>query len=202
VKKRASKRVRRSPEEAEKLIKAAAEALISEKGPDAVGLKQVAARAGVSHALVTHYFGTYENLVRTVLLERVEAARMLALQQATLATPGPEALLDVLRAMVGDATHVRLMTWAFLSSRNASLVPMAQGELSLVVDAVVERRKQAFGAKAGTREDAEFYVALAVAAAYGFALGKETFARAMNRPAFADEEFFVRLANLLRRSGG
>lgn len=200
MKKRASKRVRRSPEEAAELIKRAAEALIAEKGPDAVGLKQVAVRAGVSHALVTHYFGTYENLVHTVLLERVDQARALALEQTRVATPGPEALLDVLRTMVGDETHVRLMTWAFLSSRNASLVPMNQGELSLVVDAVVERRKHAFGAKAGTREDAEFYVALAVAAAYGFALGKETFARAMNRPAFTDEDFFARFAGLLRKS--
>jgi AcrR family transcriptional regulator len=202
VKKRASKRVRRSPEEAAELIKGAAEALIAEKGPDAVGLKQVATRAGVSHALVTHYFGTYENLVRTVLLERVENARGLALERAAEAPEGPEALLDVLRAVVGDETHVRLMTWAFLSARNTSLMPMADGELSVVAQAVFERRKKAFGAKAGTLEDAQFYVALSVAAAYGFALGKETFARAMNRAPFSDEEFFQRLAQLLRKSGG
>ena len=192
--------MRRTPEEATELILHAAEALIAEKGPDAVGLKAVAQRAKVSHALVTHYFGTYENLVREVLLRRVNEARAIAVERAVSSPPGPEALLGVLRSMVGDKTHVRLMTWAFLSARNSSLVPVAAGDLALVVDAVMERRKQAFGARAGTREDAEFLVCLSTAAAYGFALGRETFARAMGRSPFSEDDFFARLAALLRRS--
>ena len=63
----ARKRVRRSPEEARTLILDAADAVFREHLPDAVGLKEVAKAAGVSHALVTHYFGTYANLVEAAL---------------------------------------------------------------------------------------------------------------------------------------
>jgi len=65
-----SKRVRRDPEEARSVILDAAERVFAEKGPDAAGLKDVAAMAGVSHALVSHYFGSYDALVEETLARR------------------------------------------------------------------------------------------------------------------------------------
>ena len=64
------KRVRRSPDEARTLILDAADRVFAKKLPDAVGLKDVAREAGVSHALVTHYFGTYDGLVEATLERR------------------------------------------------------------------------------------------------------------------------------------
>ncbi len=181
------------------MILGAAEALIAERGPDAVGLKAVAERAEVSHALVTHYFGTYEGLVQRVLQRRVERARAEALERVMQAPPGPEGTLEVLLGLVKDPAHVRLMTWAFLSSRSKSLVPFEPNDLRMLVDAIVARRLAVFGpAHAGTPEEVEFVVTLTLSAGYGFALGREAFARALGDRALSYDGFFKRMAELIR----
>ncbi|HZJ68032.1 MAG TPA: helix-turn-helix domain-containing protein [Kofleriaceae bacterium] len=53
--KRPKPRVRRSPEEARTHILDAADAVFRDHLPDAVGLREIAVAAGVSHGLVTHY---------------------------------------------------------------------------------------------------------------------------------------------------
>jgi AcrR family transcriptional regulator len=72
---RREKRVRRTPEEARTLILDAADSVFREHLPDVVGLKDVARAAGVSHALVTHYFGTYAGLVAACSRRRARWAR-------------------------------------------------------------------------------------------------------------------------------
>ena len=59
-------RRRRSPELAKQEIMDAAERVFVEFQPDQVGLKDVAREAGVSHALITHYFGTFANMIEAV----------------------------------------------------------------------------------------------------------------------------------------
>ena len=66
-KKRRPERIRRTPKAARALILEAASGVLADLGPDRAGLKEVAAAAGVSHALVTHYFGTFSALVEEVL---------------------------------------------------------------------------------------------------------------------------------------
>src|ERR1700733_1325987 len=75
AKKPTKPRVRRDPEAARELILAAAEHLFANQSPDVVGLKDVARVAGVSHALVSHYFGTYDRLVDAVLERRAALTR-------------------------------------------------------------------------------------------------------------------------------
>src|SRR4051812_23554771 len=70
-----AKRVRRTPEEARERILEAAERVFATHLPDVVGLKDVAREAGVSHALVTHYFGTYAALVEATLERRFDKVR-------------------------------------------------------------------------------------------------------------------------------
>ena len=74
-KKTRTRRKRRSPEEARRLILDAAEHVFSERGPDAAGLKLVAAQAGVTHGLVTHYFRTYDALVEATMERATTRAR-------------------------------------------------------------------------------------------------------------------------------
>src|SRR5690242_21904669 len=69
------RRRRRSPEQARVELLDAAERVFAKANPRAVGLKQVAREAGVSHALITHYFGTYAGLVEATLERRVRALR-------------------------------------------------------------------------------------------------------------------------------
>lgn len=81
----AAKRVRRTPEEARRLILDAAEATMAAKGPAGIRLQEVARNAGVSHSNVLHHFGSRAGLIRalnrrtvddlkTVLLRVMEAA--------------------------------------------------------------------------------------------------------------------------------
>ena len=101
--KRPKPRQRRSPEDARTLILDAADRVFREQLPDAVGLREIAAAAGVSHGLVTHYFATYDGLVTAVITRRLEAARATAfahLAQLTFAAdeaPLLTVLIDLLR---------------------------------------------------------------------------------------------------------
>jgi AcrR family transcriptional regulator len=65
-----SPRVRRSPEAARENILAAAEAILVDKGPQAIKLADVASAAGVVHATVIHHFGSIGG-VETALMERL-----------------------------------------------------------------------------------------------------------------------------------
>src|SRR3954469_17078914 len=79
-------RRRRSPELARQEILDAAERVFAESQPDQVGLKQVAREAGVSHALITHYFGTYAGLLEATLERRLRVMRQTVV--ARLREPG------------------------------------------------------------------------------------------------------------------
>src|SRR5258705_8472798 len=113
-------RIRRAPEDARKLIVDAAERLFAGTHPEALGLKAVARAAGVSHALITHYFGTYAGLVEAVL-ER----RQVALREAIVArlrgsgAADPSALLSIVFDALGDPIQVRLWLWTLASERRA-----------------------------------------------------------------------------------
>src|SRR3979409_326613 len=72
---RALPRRRRSPELARQEILDAAQRVFAAAQPDQVGLKEVAREAGVSHALITHYFGTYAGLLEAALERRINAMR-------------------------------------------------------------------------------------------------------------------------------
>src|SRR5205809_814516 len=60
------KRLRRSPEEARRLILETAQALIARAGPEALRLQEIAAAAGISHPLILHHFGSREGLVHLI----------------------------------------------------------------------------------------------------------------------------------------
>jgi TetR/AcrR family transcriptional regulator, repressor for neighboring sulfatase len=60
------KRVRRTPEEARRLILDAAEASMASKGPAGVRLQEIARRAGVSHSNILHHFGSREGLIQAL----------------------------------------------------------------------------------------------------------------------------------------
>ncbi|MFM8827023.1 MAG: TetR family transcriptional regulator [Actinomycetota bacterium] len=65
----------------ERMVRAAGE-LLSEVGPRAATVRAVAARAGVNHGLVHHYFGSKDGLLRAAMVrlvsEHAEFARRMA----------------------------------------------------------------------------------------------------------------------------
>src|SRR5438445_5039909 len=71
---RRAKRLRRTPEEARRLILETAQSLIASTGPEGLRLQDIAAAAGISHSLILHHFGNREGLIRA--LTRQAAAEL------------------------------------------------------------------------------------------------------------------------------
>src|SRR3954471_12204001 len=120
-------RRRRTPDEARLEILDAAERVFTESQPDRVGLKEVAREAGVSHALITHYFGTYAGLIEAALERRIRALRermtTRMFEAGALARPGE--LLGMLFDALDDPVHLRLMKWMVANERQTAAQTLA-----------------------------------------------------------------------------
>jgi AcrR family transcriptional regulator len=115
------KRVRRSPEDARQHILQAAVRTLSKKGPSACGLKDVAAEAGISHALITHYFGTYEALVETAVGEAMRQLReRLITRIMKLQKPTPDTIAQLYLDIALEPWYGRLVSWAFFNDLEVS----------------------------------------------------------------------------------
>src|SRR5271155_652245 len=125
------RRVRRSPEEARRLILETAQALIARTGPEGLRLQDIAAEAGISHPLILHHFKSRAGLVRA--LTRQTAAEfkdrfVAALAQSELTT---EALIDrVFDAFAGGLAQ-RLAWLAIMDPQGEADEPaMVQSEIA------------------------------------------------------------------------
>jgi TetR/AcrR family transcriptional regulator, repressor for neighboring sulfatase len=175
-------RERRTPDQARSLILDAAERVFTRVMPDQVGLRDIAREAGISHALVTHYFGTYEGLARATLERRIGAARQQAITRLGSATftPGNMPLLEILLEVIEDPVMLRLVGWALLSGREDAMSSQP-GALAPVLDAI-EARARALGLPAPSRPQLEFSVAAALALAFGLSVARAELERALDRP--------------------
>lgn len=70
-----NKRIRRTPEDARRLILEAAEAGMSESGPAGLRLEAVAKAAGVSHPTILHHFGSRDGLIQALNLRTIQQLR-------------------------------------------------------------------------------------------------------------------------------
>src|SRR5439155_19480326 len=84
-----AKRLRRSPEEARRLILDTAQELIARNGPEGLRLQEIAAAAGISHPLILHHFGSREGLVRAFVHEAVAELRCRLVAEVGLAGWSP-----------------------------------------------------------------------------------------------------------------
>jgi AcrR family transcriptional regulator len=181
---RALPRRRRSPELARQEILDAAERVFARSQPDQVGLKEVARDAGVSHALITHYFGTYAGLIEAALERRQRAIR-----EATLvrlrepdALSRPSELLELLFRTLQDPVHLRLMRWMLASERPAASHALALQDRGLAMIAEQVARALAAGAPGpALLDEVELTLLTAVSAAYGYALARDALAAALGR---------------------
>lgn len=95
-------------EQTERKVIAAATALIAERGSRALTLAQVGAAAGYSRGIVSHHFGSRENLLRAVMRDA---------QAFDLPDPGESAgvwLSDTVRAYLKNVSNKRPAARAFL----------------------------------------------------------------------------------------
>lgn len=179
----APKRVRRSPDEARTLILDAAERVFAGHLPDAVGLKEIAGEAGVSHALVTHYFGTYAKLVEAALERRFTKVREGLVRQLLVALDDDADTTELLAAYrhalavgAADPLTVRLGAWALMNGRagNEDFFAHRNRGLKVLADALEDRTDV-------PREDLEFALVSSFALSVVWTVGGEWLTGALGR---------------------
>jgi len=195
-------RRRRTPEVARVELLDAAERTFHELPPDQVGLKDIAREAGVSHALITHYFGTYNGLVEATLERRIRALREVIFtrlrEAGALSQPGE--LLEILFQTLEDPVHLRLMKWLISRDQAGATQAFALQErgIQLVAREVAEALRPQPSRE--TIETIELALVTAVAAAFGYAVSKAALAGAIGRGVSAELDAGVRrtLAGMLQ----
>lgn len=180
----------------------AAEHVFGTAHPDEVGLKDIARQAGVSHALITHYFGTYAGLVEATLERRLGTLRERIRERLREAgaLSRPDELLGLLFDSLEDPVHLRLMKWLAASDRSSAIHAFALQHrgLALIAQQVASAIKPE-----PTRDmvaTIELALVTAVAAATGYAISKAGLAGAIGQEPSAALDAGVRrtLARMLQ----
>ena len=166
-------RVRRSAEEARRLILDAAEKRLREGGPEAIRLQDIARDVGISHPAILHHFASRDGLTRA--LERRAMARLedeLVASLSSRPAVGGTAVEVIERAFatLGDAGHARMLAWRVLQLPHSDNPDVEQKLLRALADVVHARRAalaEAEGRAQPSAADTEFVVRLAAAAMLG-----------------------------------
>jgi AcrR family transcriptional regulator len=176
-------RRRRSPEVARQELLDAAERVFLEFAPEQVGLKEIAREAGVSHALITHYFGTYAGLIEATLQRRLNALRetMVARLGEAGALTRPDELLAILFTTFEDPIHLRLMKWMVSMERANAMHAIAMQHQGLQVVARQIAHAVRPDPSADAIETIEVTLMTSVAAALGYAIAKYALAGAAGK---------------------
>jgi AcrR family transcriptional regulator len=179
-------RRRRDPEAAKEEILDAAERVFVEFQPDQVGLKDVAREAGVSHALITHYFATYAGMIEAALERRVRALRARIqerLRDGESINARPGELIGMLFRALQDPIHLRLTRWLLASERPSAAHAFALRDQGLMMVARQVAMALDPAPSAKLIDKVELSLVTAVAAAYGYAIGKYALVGAIGREA-------------------
>ncbi|GAA4636232.1 hypothetical protein GCM10023196_085150 [Actinoallomurus vinaceus] len=130
----------------------------------------MAEAVGVTHGLVTHYFGTYGALVREVLRRENALLRERVRDRirAEAGLPTAKGMMSVLFDTLADERYVRLWAWAELHAD----LGMADLGLRELVDAMDQGIRAVLPwEEVPGRDRIEAVVLLGLSAAYGYALG-------------------------------
>jgi TetR/AcrR family transcriptional regulator, repressor for neighboring sulfatase len=170
---RSKRRVRRSADEARRLILDAAEKRLREGGPEAVRLKEIARDVGISHPAILHHFASRDGLTQALerrAMQRLEDELVEALSAPRAHGDTVHAMLERVFATLGDAGHGRMLAWRVLQLGGPD--PTAgEGRLLRAITNMVHARRlelaQAEQRPPPSAQDTEFMVRLAAAAMLG-----------------------------------
>ena len=172
----------------------AAEVLFAERGFTAVTVRDIAAEAGVSHALVHRYLGSKEQVYRATLSRRETTIRD--------AAPAGEDLLEATRLMLHEAVinqreYVRLIAHSALHGLSYE---KTVGRFA-ATERLVEIAEQVAAAEGESRDpkapDPRFVIASVVAMLIGWSAAREWVLRASDLDGMSDEEFADRFERVV-----
>lgn len=109
--KKPTRRIRRDPDEARRLILDAAEASMASGGPAGIRLQDVARAAGVSHPTILHHFGSRENLIHALNRRAVEDLKTALLKAMTASSKSGQDAISATFAAYRNGLAQRLL-WA------------------------------------------------------------------------------------------
>ncbi|MBO6677067.1 helix-turn-helix domain-containing protein [Parvibaculum sp.] len=169
-----AKRVRRTAEEARRLILDAAEERLARQGPEGLRLQDIARDVGISHPAILHHFESREGLVRA-LIARTNAQ----LRDSLLGALGSDAANQDAADHIGhvfealsDRGTARLLSWLLLTGR-ATEESDAHNIMGEIVEALQAKREEYAkdrGTPAPEKEDTLFIAMLTANAAFGEAI--------------------------------
>lgn len=159
---RAPKRRRLPAGEAKTRILEAAQKRLTEGGPDAIRLRDLAADLGISHPAILHHFGSREGL-----MEALEERSMAALQADLLQPLETGEALERVHEVLAEKGHARLLAWMVLTARKGG-VELGDWQMLRTLGEAVHRDRATAGA--ADPEDTVFTVRLIAAALFGEAL--------------------------------
>jgi AcrR family transcriptional regulator len=104
-------------------VLSATSALVAERGPDGFSVREIAARAGVNHALVHRHFGTKADVLEQMLAADAEAVVAAVLESGlpTSGTAGPEVVAELLDLLAARPSYWRTLVHAVLDSPEAAV---------------------------------------------------------------------------------
>jgi AcrR family transcriptional regulator len=130
-------------------VQQAAVELLADRGPREMTVREVAARAGVNHALIHRHYGTKDALIRAVVTEE---SRRIGAEAAALPRAGTVALLGLLQ---DHAAYARLLARIVLDEPGLLAgqdLPAAAATLALITggDEADEQTRAAAAVAAAT----------------------------------------------------
>jgi AcrR family transcriptional regulator len=111
-----NKRIRRTPEDARRLILEAAEADMGQSGPAGLRLEAVAKAAGVSHPTILHHFGSREGLIQALNLKTIDHLKTVLLRVMGAGPSSSEDAISLIFAAYRDGLAQR-MIWLMQSQQ-------------------------------------------------------------------------------------
>ena len=193
------KRLRRTPEEARRLILETAQNLIARTGPEGLRLQDIAAGAGISHSLILHHFGSREGLVRALTRQAIAELRDKLVAAMASGESSVELQLDRVFDAFRDGLAQRLAWLATVDPGGGA--EGTQMILRDIADRLHPRRIAAAPPGAVIpRDDTDALIHLVATAAFGDALFGAQLHRSAGLPATSetDRSFRRWLAALIR----
>jgi AcrR family transcriptional regulator len=113
----------RGREQVRSAVLSATSALVAEHGPDGFSVREIAARAGVNHALVHRHFGTKADVLEQMLAADAEAVVAAVVESGlpTRGEAGGEVVAELLDLLAARPSYWRTLVHAVLDSPEAAL---------------------------------------------------------------------------------